>query len=321
MLALACAGCDLAVSALATATPNEAAIQFALRQSPEEIQRAIHFREGAGLRSDEPWVRQVAADPDASMEWSVPLTAAEAADIDERNANAEGVGEIVATYGDSVPNEYGGVYLDQEQRGIVTVLFTGNLAAHETRLRSLLRLGTRFTVRQVRWPERILRELQDRIAKDADWMRKVDAVMQSIGVDVAGNFVELRISSKNPRAPALIAEHFHTGEMLHVTSDGTGVALMPTGTIRGRAVDRLGRPVPGLDVTVVSDIPGAGLRGDVGYLTREDGRFELRGVHATGFEVQLKREAAGGVWKVVGRRRVVVPAGGVAFVLIVVQEP
>jgi hypothetical protein len=109
-------------------------------------------------------------------------------------------------------------------------------------------------VRQVRWTEQQLRDLQDRIVADLDWMAAIPARGQSVEVDIEHNAVLIRISSAQPAATRMILEHYAVEPtMIVVESDGTGVVLLPSGTVRGRVVDASGKPVRGAAATVFSE--------------------------------------------------------------------
>lgn len=142
----------------------------------------------------------------------------------------------VQAYGSTVADEFGGVYIDQANSRVVA-LFTGNLEQHRQAILDQIGGSAPIDVRQVKYSERELRALQDRITADAgssspDWMRALGAVITTIGVDVMANRTTVSISSTNPAAPAAIAAHYGVpADMLLVESDGTGVALMPRGWV------------------------------------------------------------------------------------------
>ncbi|MBA3779525.1 MAG: hypothetical protein H0X16_09560 [Chloroflexi bacterium] len=87
-----------------------------------------------------------------------------------------------------------------------------------------------------------------------------------------------------------------------------------------RAVDKDGKPIEGLSCDPKPDIPGAWGSGDIGYGTAIDGRCRFENVPAMGYWVELSAQA-GEDWRVVGRKRVVVPPNGVGRVTIVVATP
>ncbi len=61
-------------------------IASAKQPAPVEIQQAIRFREGFGLQADRSYVERAAADGlrFPSLDYGVPLTSAEAAELNRR---------------------------------------------------------------------------------------------------------------------------------------------------------------------------------------------------------------------------------------------
>jgi hypothetical protein len=131
-----------------------------------------------------------------------------------------------------------------------------------------------------------MRDLSDRIAQDG-WLRGEGFYLLDLGPDIRENVEQLHVSSAEPGAAGRIARHYGAGDMLIVTSDGTGVTSLPTGGLAGVVLDRFGRPVPELDVEIVGDIPGSGSRGDRGVETDSRGEFVMNDITATGYEVRL----------------------------------
>ena len=292
-------------------------------EGPEEAQ-AIQFRDSFGLRSDLPYVRAVAADPAASSrEFSVPLLPGEIAELNARAANADEVTAAINAYADAHPDEFGGIYLDQEQgAGAVTTLWTAHLDEHAAAIRALLRPGVRIAFREVTFTYRDLQALQDRISADWDWLRPLAIAPTGVGVDVIGNRVEIDVSTVRPDAADLVKEHYAAPGMIDVISDGTGAALVPEGTVRGRAVDILGRP-PGaelagqLNLGWTSDGPGDCGGGDIGYGLNPDGSFRLP-CQAGGHTIEVQIPVPNDGWKTIGSAHVVAVGGGTVDMLIVV---
>jgi hypothetical protein len=132
------------------------------------------------------------------------------------------------------------------------------------------------------------------------------------GVDIMANRVTLSISSANPDAPDLIRAHLRTTtQLLAIESDGTGLELLPRGTIRGRVLDKAGRPVANLEV--IPSSPLSTWCGDeVGHATLLDGTFELEHCAPTTWTVNVTR-----AWPdILGSAKVTVQPGKVAEVVI-----
>jgi hypothetical protein len=238
---------------------------------------AVQFRTSFGLRADLEFIRAVAKNPAASNEFGVPLLPAEVADIRRRGANADRVIPIVQRYAAEHPAAFGGLWIDQEHGGIVTVVFTDDAELHGRELAGRLAGVGLVAIRSARNSESELRALQDRIGADAAWFKTIPAQLQGVGVDPTRNAVEIDISTANPRIAELIVARFGIpADAIVVQSDGTGIALEPWGTIRGKIVDVPPKVFAELTLQYSSDRAGAGCgMGDVGFGFKRDGTFEL----------------------------------------------
>jgi hypothetical protein len=295
--------------------------------SPANIERAIAFRQSFGLRADDAWVRQVAADPSAHAaisRFSVPLAPFEATELGVRIASTEGLAEFVEAYGLGFPEEFVSVRVEPD-RGRVVAQFSANTSAHETALRELVGPDAPLDVEEVRWTKAELDALFDRVVHDG-WLEANGFDLLDAGLNPRTNQVDLHVSSADPQAVAKIqARYDPSGEMLNVISDGTGVTMLPRGTLRVFAIDQHGRPAGGLEFELVPDIPGAGYDGNVRE-TGADGGFELDEITATGYEVRLYRryDAAGNYLEfvdriLVGSARAVVGPDAVMSIVIEVE--
>jgi hypothetical protein len=295
--------------------------QIAHRLAEQQILRAIEVRAKWGLRSDEAWVRAVAADPAADMHWRLPLTASERAELGRRPANSHDVAIFLDAYGAGFPLQYGGYRIaGLPRQRTITALFTGDLVEHEARLRSEIRPDVHLVLERVRWPLKELEDLHEAVIARASWLKTVRARLVYAGVVVDENILELDISSANPDAPRAIVRHFNAQKKLRVVSDGTGAALMPTGHLRGQAIDRRGRPVVDLGVKVVGDIKGASDGGEIGHGTGDRGEFSFEDLTAVGYTVYLERYLGDAGWKTVGKGHVTIRANRTAYITILVDE-
>jgi len=286
-----------------------------------EIQHAIDQRHRFGLQADLAWVLAVAVDPRAKMELlDFPMLPEEVEAFVVQQADYDAVIGAVNRYAETVLDEFGGVYVDNEDR-VVVALWTARPEVHRIKvLEQLGRFGP-LRVRQVHYAKRDLRALQDRIAADWDWIEALQARPQGVGVDIAGNIVDMEISSTNPAAAAAIAGHYGVpADMLRVTSDGTGVALMPTGTVRGTVITAEGNaPGPnGLMLDWHGDGPGDCGGGDIGYGVNVDGSFDLPCTRG-GWTIIVQAGGAEAGWVEVGRAYVVVPPNGSVDLRIVLE--
>lgn len=238
---------------------------------------AIKMRTEYGLRRDIAWVRQVAANPRASTAFGFPLLPQEEQSLFARNELPTPVQAVLADYGHG--DQFGGLYIDNALGGVVVVLWTGDVAAHEAAIRPRLPECHPVVFLQVRWSEAELRRWQDRISADWNWMATIPAAPRGVGADIMANVVTVDVSSANPNAAAIIVGHYGApAGMIRVQSDGTGAALLPWGTVKGRVLLADGRR-PGPNDLMVSygsenDPPGSCGGGDVGYGVPADGAFE-----------------------------------------------
>jgi hypothetical protein len=311
-----------------TASPLAASPPVAA-ETPEldaETAKALRFRTDFGLRADLEFIEAIAVDPRAVMDYGVPLLPEEVREIDRRAADAERIVPIVRMYVAGFAAEFGGLYIDQAHGGRVTVLFTDHLAEHDLALREQLFGVGPVVVRQIRFSEPELTAQQDRISADVDWFDTIDAKLTSVGLDTIGNRIEVTISSRNARAPGLIAAHFQVPPgMLNVHSDGTGAAFIPIVTIRGTVVTADGRTPGNNEYMVLARGPGPGAcAGDVdemGHGVNPDGTFEI--LCAAGSWTIVIQDASAGPPDGVdlGHAHVVVPPGGVVEMVITLDPP
>ncbi len=234
---------------------------------PSDIAYAVHQRQQFGFRSDVAWVEAVAVDPTArTFMLDIPLLPEEAQWFAARQATFDTVVAAVQAYAASVPDQFGGLYLDQ-QDGTVVALFTSDPERHRQAILDRIGTAAPLVTRRVTYTEATLRALQERITADIDWLRGLDAAAISIGVDTVHNRTLLELSSANPAAPALALAHYGVpADELAVTEDGTGAALLPRGTIEVTVVAGKGVLVPmgGWVLDFVGDGPGE-CGGEVGY--------------------------------------------------------
>ncbi len=287
----------------ATAAPvDEAAIAYAVSQ-----------RKQFGMRSDEAWVRQVAADPRARMELlDFLMLPEEGTEFERRQASYDRMTGAVHRYADTRPADFGGVWIDQERHTVGTA-WTTTPEIHRLAILASAGAAGPLEARLVRYSLKQLRDLQERIGLDGAWMRDIGAQWTGVGADEMANVTDLEISSANPLAPALILAHYGVpADMLRITSDGTGILLKERGTVHASVVTADGK-VPaqqGLWPLWTPDRPmGSGDCGsEVGMGLDEEGTFQIDCAPG-GWTFEIRAE--GGIdMPVVGRGHVVVPEGG-----------
>jgi hypothetical protein len=305
------------VVALPTPTPTPEALPSGL--DPEIVQ-AIAWRREMGLRTDPAWVIQAASDPTATESWAFPILPEEEAFIWARQERLQPYVGLVRQHAGAFPDEFGGLFMDNANSQVAS-LWTRNLEGHLAALLELAGDDAPIGVLPARWSERELRSVQDRITTDLAWFAAFDAMPTGVGADIVRNVVSVEVSSANPDAPRRIAERLAADlavpvEMLEVTSDGTGVELLPYGTVKGIVVLADGSK-PGRNELMVdgrADTIGYCGGGDMGYGVDEGGRFEIPCKVGT-YTMEIKANGAGdGEWVVVGEARVVVRADRVSTV-------
>ncbi len=287
--------------------------------SPAEVAQAIALRQEFGLRSDEGWVRAVAANPDAVMDFEVPLLPFERDEIMSRSAESEELVGAIQAYLADHADVSGGLYIDQAAGGRVMVLVTDEPDSHRDALAGLIGPDAAIAVRQVRWTEAELRDLQDRIVADMAFIESLPARFKAAGVNVFDNVAELSISSAVPDAGERIAAHFGANGMLRVDSDGTGILLQPTGRILGRIVAPPGTDMSRLSPQYEADVD-IGERDSIGIGVTPDGTFVIEGLPPATYTVTILELGDVGNTEV-GRGTVVVPPGAAVALEIRLQRP
>jgi hypothetical protein len=224
-----------------TAQPGSAAPDSSATPNAEFealVARSAAFRRDFGLRAEDAWVRQVAADPTARWNYQVPLTAAEEAQLDARAAALAELGPVLEGYGARQASEFAGMYVDQERGGLLVVLFTANLEEHGRAIAQLVRPGAPVELRLAPASQADLHGLMEQIANDQALAGLGVFVLETSADEVRG-VVEVGVSTEREDAQGVIASRH--GPAVHViVLDPTGAFLKPRGTIIGRVVDESG---------------------------------------------------------------------------------
>ena len=213
----------------------------------------------------------------------------------------------------------GGLYIDNDAGGVLTVLVTDDPAPHLTAIAELIGRDGQVVARQVRWTEAELRDIQDRVTADQAFLASLPARMTTASVDIIGNIAELTISSPVPDAGQRIVDHFGAAGKLRVISDGTGILLLPTGRILGHIVAPAGTDMTMLSPQYEADVD-IGPRDAMGIGVAENGIFIIDHLPPTTYTVTILELAENGN-AVVGSARVLVPPGAAVPLEIWLQRP
>jgi len=283
----------------------------------KDMEEARRFRTSFGLRSDDAWIVQVAADPNASDHaFGIPLTQEEVDELGNRQVAIDAIREVVTQYGLDHPEDWAGAWIDQKRGGILVAAFSGSFERHRTALLSQVHPTAPLEILEV---ERSLQELKTEAARldpYDPWLATVPAVLESAGVDEQTNSVLARISSVNPDARRLFEEHFGWQGFFMLESDGTGALLLPRGSLVVRVVDTSGRPMAGLRCIAIPDMSGAYEAPLDAPTTDSAGRCRID-LPATGYWVRLDRTQD--PTSTIGIGRAVVVANRVSEVLLKVD--
>jgi hypothetical protein len=312
-------GCQSPLELLALGRPTPSA------SLPHEIAEAIEARKRFGLRADEEWVRQLAADPAAQKRremYGFPATLAELAEIEARGRALPEVFAAVEEYGEGRPLEFGGVFLDTPGSADIVALFTSHVDEHEATLRALVGPTEYLQVEPARWTLQALNQLRDRIRQDERWFDAAGAELEWVDVSVERNVVAVQIRTRDRGLPAAVVEHFGAPGMIAVHIKGVPMRNFPRGTLRGLVVNQFGRQIQNnaLDIEPVSLEPGVPFESGVGFAVTDEGRFQVLGMPAVAYEIRVKRAAHDGEWQLVASVKVTVRPNAVTFVQIVVPE-
>jgi hypothetical protein len=278
------------------------------------VAEAIELRLSFGLRADEAWVREVASDPGALRNYGVPLTPAEEAELNARSAAVHELAPILQEYGTQHPEDFAGVFIDQEAGGVMVVLFVDHLEEHGAAIAKIVRPGARIEIRPAPASEADLAALMNRVIQDEAALRGVGVFVITASADEESGTVEVGVSTERGDAQGLLAGRYGRSVVVQVI-DPTGAFLKPRGTIVGRVTDPGGRGVAAVfgGEPLFGDIP----MDSVGLPeTAPDGTFRL--------EDQLP-----GRWRITpdaggrgtGSTEVDLPPGGTVTVQITVRTP
>lgn len=280
-----------------------------------EIAGAIRFRSEFGLRSDEAFVRAVFANPAATRAvYNVPMLPAELEELQARVTRAGEIAEVVRTYGQSVPETFGGLYIDPET-STVYGLFVGPLIVPSAAIWRKLQPFAPLELRSVRYSQRQLDALMEAVATGDAWFESIGAPFRGASRETEGNRVLLILGGEPAGGINAVAGHFGVdAAMLRISVDTDQRPFLPRGSLKGQLVDSKGKPwAPGenLIVSIIGDIGAYEPDDSMGIATTYEGSFEAVKLAQMGWTIKVYRHQTG---QVVGTAHVQVVGGQTTYV-------
>ena len=175
-----------------------------------ETRQAIEIRQQLGLRADLAWVQQMAADPDADTQMlGIPLTRAEAREIERWFAQGHGAAMIANTYAAEHEDTFAGLYVDQQRGGKVVVLFTADIEAHQAALDALGGEPGFIVVEAGAFTQSALNRIQEKIDDSSQDLFAQGIILISLGAGYLSdigyqNNVKVEAKSDNPQAREIL---------------------------------------------------------------------------------------------------------------------
>ncbi len=158
-----------------------------------DIAHAMDFRETSGLRADSEYVERAAEDGSGfpNNEWGIPLTDAEAAQV-ERRADLQEAADTAISHAATLP-DYAGAFFDRA-RGVPVFTFKGDAERHRAEIAALLPPGAAFGLASVPYTRAELDEAQDLI--DAAWPELIESgiSIQMTSIDPSINRVVITVA-------------------------------------------------------------------------------------------------------------------------------
>lgn len=197
----------------------------------------LGFRSSMGLQADASYVRvlhqlYIAHAPGAVYAYGGVFTTAEYETLAFRQqltefispqpAYAPGIAHTTRSdtfyrYIEANSGSFGGLYIDQQAGGIVTVLFTSDVNRHRQALETLFPYTGHLRVLQVAHTYASLLATTHQIAADADSLRARGVQLSTWGPDVQANVVRIGLSTLSPSSAALL-RHLYAAAPLEFTT-------------------------------------------------------------------------------------------------------
>ncbi len=168
----------------------------------------IKFRMAVGLRADEAWVREVAADPASkagSDAYEIPLLPDEVTFLEGRIRRIEDARSFGESYAAEFPDGFAGAGIDSKNGDRLVLLYTTDVEIHQARL-ALLPAPVRPEVRRATWTLEELTQFRSRIQADGTEDPRIKVYVPQ--VDILSNRVLLDYRSDNRALGELLLTRF-----------------------------------------------------------------------------------------------------------------
>lgn len=158
----------------------------------------VDVRRMLGLATDPETVGRAAADPDAPVRTSIPVTPAEAAELDRRTRLSEWSSEAQSDFESG--GNFGGSW-SEPSTGVLHVAFVGEPSVAAQQRLANKPDGAQLVVERVARSEQALKSLQDRVWQHRPGLRQDGADVVSSYVDVTNNKIVVDVRDADaPRA-------------------------------------------------------------------------------------------------------------------------
>ncbi len=236
------------------------------------------------------------------------------------SGNAHQIADIVAAYGTTVPEDWAGLYIDQDAGGRVVARFKANLAEHEQALRALLPAGANFEVHPATWSTEELGAFMTQVEAERDWFPTIGTSFYTVEPGNVRDFNGVRVLFKGPdaSAAAAIEAHFGNPPWLRAVWYGPEEWTGARGDLVIFARDAADRPVAGLTIGLVS-LDERVRSGELAWMTNKDGRRILVKNLPAVFYLVRATDYVGGELVVLGEARVLIDPNGRTTVTVVIR--
>jgi hypothetical protein len=220
--------------------------------------------------------------------YGVPLLPNEIRDLLDRSRVTLGIEEVVQQYGEAVPDDWAGLYVDQQRGGLVVAMFEANVDQHRRALHALLPPAAQIEVRSTSWSRQELNAFIERVLADREWFTSVQTRLSTAEISQVDNVVDVRFNGDPDRA-GVIEQHFGDPPWLRAVWNGPLPWTGPRGDLLVVVTDALGNPGAGLDVRITPVDASVSAPAGVAYTTDSEGQSLRQNLPAVSVRVQVLR--------------------------------